>query len=72
MPKRAVKSLLWWLPAIILAAFAGIMPDTFLDSPHTTIPHEGAFLVRLYVITAAFAYIVGMAVIRGAMSLGKW
>lgn len=70
MSRRTVRSLLWWLPALVLAAVAGIMPDTFLDSPYTTIPHEGAFIIRFWLIVVAFAYVAGMVVIRGAIHLG--
>ena len=51
------RSLLWWLPALIIALLAGIMPDTFLDNPHSTIPHEAAFVLRFWLIVLAFAYI---------------
>jgi hypothetical protein len=59
------------LPALILAAVAGIMPDTFLDSPYTTIPHEAAFVLRFWIIVFAFAYIALVLTIRGMIHLGK-
>ena len=71
MTKWTVRSLLWWLPALILAAVAGVMPDTFLDSPYTTIPHEAAFVLRFWIIIFAFAYIALVVAIRGAIYLGK-
>src|SRR5262249_16066116 len=69
--KRTLRSLLWWLPALLLAAAAGIMPDTFLDSPDTTIPHEAAFALRLWIIASAFGYAVLVVAIRGAVYLRK-
>ncbi len=66
MTIRNDRSLLWWLPAVIPAAVAGIMPDTFLDSPGTTIPHEAAFVLRFWIIIVAFAYIAMKGVSRGS------
>ena len=53
------------------AALAGIMPDTFLDSPYTTIPHEAAFLIRGWVIFGAFGYIALVAAVRVAIYLSR-
>jgi hypothetical protein len=71
MRSRDVKSLLWWLPALIAAAVAGIMPDTFLDSPYTTIPHEAAYVLRFWIIVSAFAYIAILVAIRGVIHIGE-
>jgi hypothetical protein len=71
MTRWTVRSLLWWSPALILAAVAGLIPDTFLDSPYTTIPHEAAFVLRFWIIVIAFAYIALVVAIRGAIFLGR-
>lgn len=70
MTKTAIQLLLWWLPAFVLAAVAGVMPDTFLDSPYTTIPHEAAFKRRFWIILLAFAYILLAFAIRVTLYLG--
>ena len=69
--RPTLRSLLWWLPPLILAGAAGIMPDTFLDNPGSTIPHEAAFVLRFWIIVLAFAYIALVAAIRVAIYLGK-
>ncbi len=71
MTTRDALSLLWPLPPLAAAVVAGVMPDTFLDSPYTTIPHEAAFLVRGWIIFGAFGYIVLVAAIRGVVFLSN-
>lgn len=71
MRSRGIRSLLWWVPVLILAGVAGIMPDTFLDSPNTTMPHEAAFAIRFWIIILSFAYIALVVAIRVASYLGK-
>jgi hypothetical protein len=63
--------MLWWLPALAAAAVAGIMLDTFLDSPNTTMPHEAAYLICGWIIFGGFGYIVLVLGIRGAIYVGK-
>jgi len=47
-----------------MALAAGIMPDTFLDTPGTTIRYETAFVIRHLLILLAFGYVVLAAIAR--------
>src|SRR4051794_33380510 len=58
------RSLTWWVPALVIALLAGIMPDTFLDNPNSTIRHEAAFVLRFWLIVLGFAYIAVVLVVR--------
>ena len=42
----------------------GVMPDTFLDNPYSTIPHEAAFVLRFWLIVIGFAYVAVVLVVR--------
>jgi hypothetical protein len=65
------RLLLWWLPALLAALVAGIMPDTFLDSPYTTIPHEAAFAIRFWLVMGAFVYIPLVLLLRLCLHLAR-
>ena len=62
--RNGARSLLWWLPAVLIALAAGVMPDTFLDNPHSTTPHAAAFVLRFWLIILAFVYLPAAIVAR--------
>jgi hypothetical protein len=65
-----ILSLLWWLPALVIALVAGIMPDAFLDAPGATIPHEAAYLLRDWMVGLAFVYLAVMLIVRVCTHFG--
>lgn len=70
MPLRdRLTHCLIYSPALALASCAGLMPDTFLDSPHTTIPHEAAFVIRNYLIIFSAAYLLIVLLCKGIDTL---
>jgi hypothetical protein len=40
------------------------LPDSFLDSPESTIPHEAAYAIRLWLLLLALAYVGVVAAVR--------
>lgn len=62
--RKTARLLLWWLPALAITVAAGVMPDTFLDSPYSTIPHEAAFTLRLWLVILGFAYMAVVLAVR--------
>jgi len=53
-----------WIPAPIFALAAAIVPETFLDNPYTTVPHELAFQLRFGLIVVGFGYVLSVLLLR--------
>jgi hypothetical protein len=54
----------WYLPSIGMAAVAGLLPDTFHDSPDTTIPHAAAYYTIFSLVTIDVMYTVIVVISR--------
>jgi hypothetical protein len=54
-----------------MALAAGIMPDTFLDSPFSTIRHEAAYVIRHVMVFLVFGYIGLVLVVRLCLYLWR-
>jgi hypothetical protein len=66
------KPAVLWLPPIALAICAFCIPETFLDSPYSTVPHEGSIQLRWMLIVMGFAYVGAVLLIRLLVWVFSW